>query len=68
MFPQNNILKLLLSFLIIAYALSACDEIEAPYKKTALTPVDTTGILTGKTMSDTVDKKVVLLEDFTGHT
>jgi hypothetical protein len=59
--------KLFLSIMIIAFSLSACDKVEEPYNKQAVIPVDTTGVLTGETITDTIDKKVVLLEDYTGH-
>jgi thiol-disulfide isomerase/thioredoxin len=67
---MQNILKtskLFLSSLLLVAFFAACDKVEEPYKKTAVV-VDTIGVLTGTTTSDTVDKKVVLLEDYTGHT
>jgi len=63
-----KISKLFLSTLIIAFFISACDKVDEPYKKPQAVPVDTTGVLSGETITDTIDKKVVLLEDYTGHT
>jgi len=68
---MKNIIKisnLFLSTLIIAFFISACDKVDEPYKKPQAIPVDTTGVLSGETITDTIDKKVVLLEDYTGHT
>jgi hypothetical protein len=59
--------ELFLSAMAIAFYISACDKVDEPYKKQAVIPIDTTGVLTGNTISDTINK-TVLLEDYTGHT
>ncbi|OIP05520.1 MAG: hypothetical protein AUJ97_00645 [Bacteroidetes bacterium CG2_30_32_10] len=63
-----KISKLLLLTLVIAFSFFACSKIDEPYKKQQSVIIDTTGVLTGNTITDTIDKRVVLLEDYTGHT
>lgn len=68
---MNKLIKIIkfssLLFVFI-YFFSACDKIDEPYKKQQSINADTTGVLTGTTTTDTIDKRVILLEDYTGHT
>ncbi len=61
----NNFI--IISLLILSSYLASCDKIEEPYKYPDF-GYDSTGVETGKTITDTIGGKVILLEDYTGHT
>ncbi len=65
---KNRIYKnfLMISLMLFSVYLTSCDDIDEPYKYPDY-GYDTTGVETGKTITDTTGKKVVLLEDYTGH-
>jgi thiol-disulfide isomerase/thioredoxin len=47
----------IMAWVLVAFSIGACDVIDAPFEEVPTVPVDTTSV-----------KRVIVLEDFTGHT